>query len=261
MSPAAPDLSVVIPAYDEERRLPATLAGWRAFLDGHAGRAEVVVVDDGSRDGTAAVVERAAREDRRIRLVRLPVNCGKGGAVRAGMLDARGAYRFYVDADLNIAPAHVEPALALLRGDADLVLGRRDLREYAREERSLARLGAGLAVQVVRRALVLPVFSDTQAGFKGFGAALAERVFAAAQVRSFAFDIEVLFLARRLGARIVEMPVAVEYRADSSYSLRRHLPVFLRDVAGIRRRAAAGHYPSAPPRGWETPRRSRPPGA
>jgi dolichyl-phosphate beta-glucosyltransferase len=242
VSPAAPQLSIVIPAYEEERRLPATLAGWQAFLDGHAGEAEVVVVDDGSRDGTAVVVERAARQDRRIRLLRLDANQGKGGAVRAGMLASRGAYRFYVDADLNIAPTHVTPALELLRGGADLVVGRRDLREYAREEQSLARLAAGLAVQVARRVIVLPVFSDTQAGFKGFRAAFAERVFAAAEIRSFAFDIEVLFLARRLGARIVEMPVSVEYRAGSRYSLRRHLPVFLRDIVGIRRRALAGRY-------------------
>lgn len=237
-----PALSIVIPAYEEERRLPRTLAAWSDFLSGRDDAGEVVVVDDGSRDGTAEVVARAARADPRIRLLRLPANRGKGGAVRAGMLDARGAHLFYVDADLNIAPHHVEPALRLLRGPADLVVGRRDLREYAREERSVARLAAGLAVQVVRRAAVLPRIADTQAGFKGFRRELAREVFGRATVSSFAFDIEALFIARRLGARIVEMPVAVEFRADSSYHLRTHLPPFLRDVAGIRLRALRGGY-------------------
>ena len=246
----APALSVVIPAYNEERRLPATLEGWLGYLAGRPGGAEIVVADDGSRDGTARVVEAAAGGPVAVRLVRLAENQGKGGAVREGMLAARGALRFQVDADLNIAPGHVDGAVDRLRAGADLVVGRRSLSEYASEERSITRLAAGAAVQLTRRLIVMPRISDTQAGFKGYRAGLAEEVFRRALIRSFAFDIEAIFIARRLGARIVEMPVRVEYRADSTYDVRRDLPPFLRDIVRIRLNAVRGRYrlPRARPR-------------
>lgn len=236
------DLSIVIPAYNEERRIGPTLAAWRAWLDGFAGTAEVLVSDDGSTDGTVALVERVAADDPRVRLTRLPQNQGKGGAVRSGMLAARGDYRFYVDADLNIDPLHVEPALALLRTVADVVVGKRSLGEYASAEGSAARLAAGAAVQVTRRLLVLPVISDTQAGFKGFRREWAEKIFSRAVINSFAFDIEALFLARRLGARIAEIPVSVEFRDESTFDVSRHLPPFLKDIAAVRVNALRGRY-------------------
>ena len=236
------DLSIVIPAYNEERRLTPTLEGWRTWLYTFDGSAEVIVSDDGSSDGTPGLVERFAAHDHRFRLNRLPENQGKGGAVRSGMLAATGAYRFYVDADMNIAPWHVEPALALLGSVADVVTGKRSLSEYANAEQSASRLAAGAAVQVARRILVLPVISDTQAGFKGFTAEWAEKVFAKAVVNSFAFDIEVLYLARRMGARIAEMPVSVEFRDESTFDVSRHLPPFIRDIYGIRMNAWRGRY-------------------
>ena len=237
------DLSIVVPAYNEERRLQPTLDGWAAWMDGFAGSVELVVSDDGSSDGTAALVESAAGRDSRIRLNRLPENRGKGGAVRSGMLAATGEYRFYVDADMNIAPFHMDPALALLRsGVADVITGKRSLAAYADTERSAARLAAGAAVQATRRLLVLPVISDTQAGFKGFTAAWARRVFEKTTVDSFAFDIEVLYLARRMGARIAEMPVSVEFRDESTFDVGTHLPPFIEDIWRIRMNAWRGRY-------------------
>ena len=237
------DLSIVVPAYNEERRLGPTLAGWTEWMDGFDGSAELVVSDDGSSDGTAALVQAAATRDARIRLNRLPANRGKGAAVRSGMLAAGGDYRFYVDADMNIAPAHTEPALAMLRaGVADVVTGKRSLAAYADTERSVARLAAGAAVQATRRGLLLPVIRDTQAGFKGFTALWAERIFRQASVDGFAFDIEVLYLARRLGARVVEMPVDVEFRADSTFDVSRHLRPFLGDIWRVRMNAWRGRY-------------------
>jgi dolichyl-phosphate beta-glucosyltransferase len=159
------------------------------------------------------------------------------------MLAATGEYRFYVDADMNIAPFHVDPALALLRsGVADVVTGKRSLAAYAETEKSAARLAAGAAVQATRRLLVLPVISDTQAGFKGFTADCARRVFEKATVDSFAFDIEVLYLARRMGARIAEMPVSVEFRDESTFDVGRHLPPFIEDIWRIRMNAWKGRY-------------------
>lgn len=242
MEPAV-ELSVVIPAYNEERRLAPTVAAWLEYLATRPGPGEVVVSDDGSTDRTVAVALEAAGGDPRLRVLSGGPNRGKGGAVREGMLAARGEFRFYVDADLNIAPFHVTGAVELLRHGCDMVTGRRSLREYSREESSPARVAAGAAVQVLRRAMWLTHVADSQAGFKGMRAALADRVFRAATVTSFAFDIEVLYLARRFGARIVEYPVAVEFRDESTYDVRRHLPPFLADILRIRANAVRGAYP------------------
>lgn len=238
-------VTVVIPAYNEAHRLPLTLTGWTGFLSRQPYLAEVLVVDDGSRDATSRVVQEFAaghREGPPVRLLTLRQNQGKGGAVRAGVLGAAGAHVFYVDADLNISPDHLTPALAYLGGEYDVVVGQRRLREYATSERNLSRVLAGALVQATRRLLVLPVIRDTQCGFKGFRAGVARAVFQRARIRSFAFDIEVLYLARRLGARIVELPVDVTFRPGSSYNLRRHLGPFLRDIVAIRRNASAGVY-------------------
>ena len=159
------------------------------------------------------------------------------------MLAAAGDYRFYVDADMNISPAHIVPALALLRsGAADVVTGKRSLSAYAETERSLTRLAAGAAVQATRRTLLLPVITDTQAGFKGFTASWAEKVFSRTTVDGFAFDIEVLYLARRLGARIIQMPVDVEYRDESTFNVATHLKPFLGDIWRVRKNAWRGRY-------------------
>lgn len=230
------DVSVVIPAYNEERRLPATLRGWQRFLSQQPYAAEVLVVDDGSHDGTAAVAQAAG-----VQVLRLGHNLGKGGAVRAGMLQAAGDVIGYVDADLNVDPAYLNQVLSQLAGGAEVVIGSRALADYASAE-GLTRLLAGGLVQIARRALVLPILRDTQCGFKFFQRTVAQAVFERCRVRSFAFDIEVLFVAHKLGARIVELPVRTAYRAESTFDVRRHLPTFLADIVQIRRNDLAGRY-------------------
>jgi dolichyl-phosphate beta-glucosyltransferase len=239
------EVSVVIPAYNEEERLPLTLAGWADFLRRQTYLAELLVVDDGSQDGTSRVVQdfaAGAEGSPAVRLLTHVRNQGKGGAVRTGMLSAAGAYAFYVDADLNIAPGYLVPALRLLSGGYDVVAGQRRLRDYAATERSLGRLTAGALVQVTRRVLLLTGVRDTQCGFKGFRRATARAIFRRTRVRSFAFDVEVLYLARQLRARIATLPVEVTFRAGSSFDLRKHLRPFLRDIVRIRRDALAGYY-------------------
>lgn len=236
----APDVSIVIPAYNEARRLPATLAGWGAFLSSQPYRAELLVVDDGSRDATASVAQAAGA-----RVVRLDPNQGKGGAVRAGVLGAAGRVIAYADADLNVPPTYLNDALRLLEQGADLVIGRRDLAEYASAEGPV-RLIAGGLVQITRRALVLRGVQDTQCGFKVFTGSLARAVFARTRIRSFAFDIEVLFLSRALGARIVELPVSTTFRDESTFRVGKHLPQFLKDIAQIRMNHLRGRYALAP---------------
>jgi glycosyltransferase involved in cell wall biosynthesis len=230
------DVSIVIPAYNEARRLPATLAGWQAFLGAGADTWEILVVDDGSHDATPEVAEAAGA-----RVVRLGRNQGKGGAVKAGVLAAVGQTVVYADADLNVPPAHLTPARELLDAGADLVVGRRDLSEYALAEGPVRLLAGGL-VQVTRRLVVLSSIQDTQCGFKVFRRGLARAVFSTTRIRSFAFDIEALFLARKLGARIVEMPVTTTYRAESTFNVRKHLPIFLHDIVQIRLNDLAGRY-------------------
>ncbi len=243
-----PDVSIVIPAYNERRRLGPTVRAWLDYLDGYPGTGEVIVSDDGSTDDTVRVAHDTAAGDPRLRVVTTERNRGKGGAVRAGMLEARGRFCFYVDADLNIAPVNVTAAVELLRHQCDLVTGRRSLRQYSREESSVVRVAAGAAVQALRRVLLLTHVADSQAGFKGMRADLAQRIFGATTVTSFAFDIEVLYLARRFGARIVEYPVDVTFRDESTYNVRKHLPPFLRDIVRVRLNALRGAYP---PRGTD----------
>ena len=230
------DVSVVIPAYNEARRLPATLDGWRSFLAQQAYTSEVIVVDDGSTDATSGVAADAGA-----RVVGLQPNQGKGAAVRTGMLAADGHVIAYADADMNVAPSHLTAALGYIESGADLVIGRRHLAEYAAAEGPL-RLVAGGLVQVTRRALVLRGIQDTQCGFKVFRRDLARAVFTRTRLSSFAFDIEVLFLARKVRARIVEMPVATTFRAESTFNVRKHLPRFLRDIVQIRLNDLAGRY-------------------
>ncbi len=235
--PTTPYVSIVIPAYNEARRLPATLAGWRDFLNAQAFAWEILVVDDGSADATSNVAAAAGA-----RVIRLNPNEGKGGAVRAGVLAASGEFIAFADADMNVAPAHLREALGRLEdGRADLVAGRRDLAEYAMAEGPIRLLAGGL-VQATRRVVVMSAIRDTQCGFKVFRRELGRAIFTRTRVRSFAFDIEVLFLARKLGARIVELPVSTTYHAESSFSVRRHLPLFLQDIVQIRLNDLRGRY-------------------
>lgn len=229
-------VSVVIPAYNEARRLPGTLKAWADFLAGQSFESELVVVDDGSRDDTAEVGRAGGA-----RVIALEPNRGKGGAVKAGVLEATGEAIAYADADLNIAPRHLLQALRLLDEGADLVAGRRNLSEYASAEGPVRLLAGGL-VQLARRVLVMRSIQDTQCGFKVFRRGLARAVFSRTRITSFAFDIEVLFLAKRLGARIVELPVTTTYRAESTFNVRRHLPRFLEDIVQIRLNDLRGVY-------------------
>ena len=234
-----PFVSLVIPAYNEARRLPRTLAAWSDFFAAQSYAAQVLVVDDGSRDDTASV----AREANLATVLQQPANRGKGAAVRRGMLEATGRFAFYADADMNVAPPHLSRALELFeqRG-CDVVAGSRPLSAYAEQERSVGRLVAGGLVQVTRRALVLPVIRDTQCGFKGFRREVAQAIFSRTRIDGFAFDIEVLFLARALGCAIVEMPVETTYQAESTFDVSRHLKPFLQDIVTIRRNDMRGLY-------------------
>ncbi|MCS6801641.1 MAG: glycosyltransferase family 2 protein [Chloroflexota bacterium] len=227
-------LSLVIPAYNEARRLPRTLAALARALAARPERCEVIVVDDGSHDGTADVV-RAARLPG-LRLISYQPNRGKGYAVRTGMLSASGAIVGFMDADLSTDLAAIDTALREIAAGWDIVIGSRALP------------GAQIIVPQPRyRVVATRIFNllqvamsgvrgyaDTQCGFKMMTAAAARDIFRRARIDGFMFDIELLFLAERLGYRVREVPVTWTNDPASRLRIVRDTARMFRDLARIR---------------------------
>jgi dolichyl-phosphate beta-glucosyltransferase len=202
-----PEVSIIIPAFNEALRLPATLDQVERYLAGAGTPAEVIVVDDGSRDRTAEIVrERAARWPQ-LRLVAADRNAGKGAAVRLGMGAARGRFRVFSDADLSVPIDDLEKLLRPLRSGAGVAIASRGLPDSQVElHQPWYRETMGKIFNRLVRIFVLGGVADTQCGFKAFSAEVAERVFPALQTRGFGFDVEVLYRAKQAGYRIVEVP-------------------------------------------------------
>lgn len=204
----SPLLSVVIPAYNEERRLPLYLPQVQAFCRRLGAEAEILVVDDGSKDGTAAYVESLAAGDPAIRLLRQPRNQGKGAAVRRGVAEARGAFILFADADGATPIAEASKLLEEGRKGTDVVVGSRKAADpEARRERSLLRDLLGSVFYRITNLLAVPGILDTQCGFKLFRRAAAQRIFPQLHESGWAFDVEILFLAQKFGMTIAEVPV------------------------------------------------------
>jgi glycosyltransferase involved in cell wall biosynthesis len=199
-------LSIVIPAYNEEARLPATLDRVLAWLDRQQLEfRELIVVDDGSSDRTTAVAESRAG----VRLLRNPGNRGKGYAVRHGMLEARGEWVLYSDADLS---APIEDATILYKAAAEsgaqIAIGSRALdRSLVSVHQSSFREWSGRAFNVIMRAVTGLKFRDTQCGFKLYRGDAAKAVFSRQKLDGFSFDVEDLYLAKQAGLRAIEVPV------------------------------------------------------
>jgi len=236
----APGLSVVIPAYNEAARLPRTLALLTAYLRTACPDHEIVVVDDGSTDGTAQAA-RAAGVDR-LRVLRYEPNHGKGYAVRQGMQATTGALRLMTDADLSTPIEDLPRLLAALQAGADIAIGSRALPGSNVEVRQpWYREAMGRLFNRLVRLLTLPGLYDTQCGFKLFTAAAAERSFGAARLDGFCFDVEVLYVARRRGLRIAEVPVTWRNDAATRVGLLRGAQAFL-ELLRIRAHDLRGDY-------------------
>jgi glycosyltransferase involved in cell wall biosynthesis len=199
-----PPLSIVIPAYDEAERLPGTI---RALRERFAGSpTEVVVVDDGSRDGTAEVARVASTEALPVTVLRLPENRGKGAAVRAGVAVTTGAVVLYMDADLATDLSAVDEVLHRL-DEADIVIGSRAVPGARVHDTTALRTVMGRTFNGLVRLVARLQVRDSQCGFKAYRGDVARLLFALSEVDGFAFDPEVLLVARVLGFRIVEVPV------------------------------------------------------
>jgi len=206
--PAPVKLSVIIPAYNEEQRLPRTIEQVERYLHARGTSYEVVIVDDGSTDGTRQVMDRAEARYDTVRVEAMPQNRGKGRALATGVAVARGEEVLVTDADLSTPIEELEKLEAALRGGAGVAIASRAVKGSKVEiAQPLYRVLMGKVFNLIVQLVLLPGIWDTQCGFKLFRADVAHDVFARLSTDGFGYDPEVLYRAKQKGVRIVEVPV------------------------------------------------------
>ena len=243
----SPALSIVVPAFNEEKGIADCVTRWSSCLDARQLSWELVVVDDGSHDRTVAVVHELAAGDARVRVIK-GSHHGKGAAVRRGMLAARGAWRFLSDADLSMPPDNIWRFFAALRAAspaAQVAIGSREASGAQRVGEPWQRHVVGRIFNLIVQAAALPGIRDTQCGFKLLSAGAVQALFPHATIDGFAFDVELLFLARSAGFGVREVGIEWHARADSRVSLWRGTSAFA-DVVRVRWNAWRGVYRGLP---------------
>ncbi len=204
-----PTYSIVIPAYNEAARIGATLERVLSYVHAQGWDAEIIVINDGSRDNTAEIVQSFAAKDPTLRLIDNPGNHGKGYSVRTGMLHARGRIVLFSDADLSSPIEESLKLFAALESGADIAIGSRWLRaELQTQRQPLHRQLFGRIFNILLRVTLGLQFADTQCGFKAFKRAAAQAIFPWQRIERWGFDPEILFLARKFGFKVEEVPVA-----------------------------------------------------
>jgi dolichyl-phosphate beta-glucosyltransferase len=237
----APSLTVIVPAYNEERRIGPTLVALESFLHARGETYEVLVVDDGSRDATASLVTEFAGAHPAFALVQLPANRGKGAAVREGFARSRGRRLLFTDADLSTPLEELEAMDRVLADGADVVIASRALRESRLEIRQAwYREQMGKAFNRFVRLLTGIPFRDTQCGFKLLRGEAARALAAQMREDGFSFDVELILLARRRGLTVRELPVRWRNDPGSRVSALRDSSAMLVSLARILRRT--GRY-------------------
>jgi len=239
------NLSIVIPAYNESRRLGPYLDNVCAYFDHRGDLYEVLVVDDGSTDDTADVVIRSSARNPAVRLIRLSENVGKGAAIRAGMHEARGAHCLFADADGATPITEVSRLEAALRSGAHMAIGSRRLacRDARFQVRAtLHRTVIGNAFNVVTRLMGLRDIRDTQCGFKLFTKAVARDLFSVSRINGYGFDLELLFVAQSRGYRVAEAPINWVDQPGTKVRLLRDGVRTVGELLAIRRNLALGRY-------------------
>ena len=236
-----PLLSVVVPAYNEERRLPETLPRIVDFVRAQEYVAEVIVVDDGSSDGTASVVEEIAADAPLVRLIKNE-HRGKGFAVKTGALAAAGDYVFLCDADLSMPIEEVAKFLPPALEGYDVAIGSREIEGARRYDEPGLRHLMGRVFNTLVRLLAVRGFQDTQAGFKCFAREAARDMFSYQTMDGFGFDVEILFIAQKRGFRIVEVPINLYYMSNSRVSPVGDSVRMFREILQVRLNDWRGRY-------------------
>lgn len=241
MEEKQPLASVIIPAYNEERRLPASLRRVAAFVQEQIQRIEVIVVDDGSQDATAAIAEEFAGQYPFIALVRSP-HGGKGAAVRAGIARGAGQYLIISDTDLAVPIEEIQKFVPPQLEGYDVAIASREARGARRFNEPYYRHLMGRAYNLMVRLIAVPHIQDTQCGFKAFRREAARQLFARQTITGWGFDVEILFIAQRLGYQIVEVPVDWYYGKESKIHPVRDTIGMVRELLKVRRNARRGLY-------------------
>ena len=238
-----PKYSIVIPAYNESARIPATLQSVVECVRAQGWSAEVVVVNDGSRDSTADVVRAFACNAPEVRLLENPSNRGKGYSVRSGLLQALGEVVMFTDADLSAPIEEAERLFAAIAAGADIAIGSRWLEKGRQIHRQpLYRQFFGRCFNAVTRGVMGLRFADTQCGFKAFTRAAAQTVFQLQTIERWGFDPEILFIGLKRGYRIVEVPVSWAHDERTRMSYLKDGMKMLEEIAIIRWNALRGRY-------------------
>lgn len=234
-------LSIIIPAHNEAHRLPGTLDQILEFLKPQPYTAEILVVENGSQDDTLEIARSYAQRTAVVRALHGETR-GKGLAVKQGMLAARGQFRFMCDADLSMPIQEISHFLPPELDDFDIAIGSRQAPGALRYDEPAYRHILGRGYNTLIRLLALPGLHDTQCGFKCFRGEVAEVLFSRQTLTGMSFDVEVLFIARRLGYRIVEVPIRWYFNPDSRVRLLQDSVHMGLDLITIRRNARRGVY-------------------
>lgn len=237
----SPFLSIIIPAHNEENRLPRTLEQVFAFLSTQSFTAEVLIVENGSNDRTLEIAQSFAQQKGNLYVLQ-ETQRGKGNAVRRGMLDARGEYRFICDADLSMPIEEVVKFIPPALTDFDVAIGSREAPGAVRYNEPPYRHLGGRGINFIIQLLILPGLNDTQCGFKCFHAEAAETLFSLQHIMGWSFDIEILYLARWKHLRIREIPIHWYYGSDSKVSAVRDAIRMIGDIFRIHYNARHGLY-------------------
>jgi dolichyl-phosphate beta-glucosyltransferase len=240
-----PYLSLIIPAFNEAARLPVTLPQVIDFVLAQPYPAEIIVVNNNSRDDTQAIASGFAREQPFVKVLDEPTQ-GKGAAVRTGMLAAKGQYLFMADADLSMPIGEVAKFLPPALSDYDVAIASREVPGAVRFNEPAYRHLMGRVFNFVVKVLAVPGYQDTQCGFKCFRREVAMDVLSSQSIHGWAFDVELLFIARRRGYHIVEVPINWYYRANSRVSPIRDAYEMVREVLRIRLNGWRGLYDPKP---------------
>lgn len=256
---ASPHLSIVIPAFNEGARIERTLLRVLECVRERAWDAEVLVVDDGSTDETASIVRRFMESATELHLIQNPGNRGKGYSVRNGLLQAAGAVVMFTDADLSAPMEEAERLFTAIQGGADVAIGSRWLdRSRQTLHQPLYRRFFGRCFNAVTRAVMGLPYADTQCGFKAFRREAAQVIFRLQRVERWGFDPEILFIARKLGFKIAEVPVSWGHDERSKISYLRDGSRMLQDMATIRSNSVLGRYDAAIAKMTDTSRMTTP---